>query len=139
MLCVWILVIVYFFFSSRRRHTRCALVTGVQTCALPILLVLGEAEHDRQRLADLGADGANHLGPEFGASADIAAVAVDTPVGIGPEEGIDQIAVRAMDRDALASGVDRATGSAVEPGAHLLDALHTPRTGRRLQHRKSDV
>src|SRR3546814_17320802 len=27
---------VVFFFSSRRRHTRCALVTGVQTCALPI-------------------------------------------------------------------------------------------------------
>src|SRR3546814_14151033 len=27
----------FFFFSSRRRHTRCALVTGVQTCALPIL------------------------------------------------------------------------------------------------------
>src|SRR3546814_7856269 len=25
-----------FFVSSRRRHTRCALVTGVQTCALPI-------------------------------------------------------------------------------------------------------
>src|SRR3546814_8849449 len=29
-------MIVTFFFSSRRRHTRCALVTGVQTCALPI-------------------------------------------------------------------------------------------------------
>src|SRR3546814_16695093 len=28
-----------FFVSSRRRHTRCALVTGVQTCALPILPV----------------------------------------------------------------------------------------------------
>src|SRR3546814_10714343 len=27
---------VVFFFSSRRRHTRCALVTGVQTCALPL-------------------------------------------------------------------------------------------------------
>src|SRR3546814_11220624 len=27
-----------FFFSSRRRHTRCALVTGVQTCALPIFV-----------------------------------------------------------------------------------------------------
>src|SRR3546814_7054845 len=26
----------FFFFSSRRRHTRCALVTGVQSCALPI-------------------------------------------------------------------------------------------------------
>src|SRR3546814_16814358 len=30
------LYFVFFFFSSRRRHTRCALVTGVQTCALPI-------------------------------------------------------------------------------------------------------
>src|SRR3546814_15391860 len=29
----------FFFFSSRRRHTRCALVTGVQTCALPICVV----------------------------------------------------------------------------------------------------
>src|SRR3546814_19366254 len=28
--------VLWFFFSSRRRHTRCALVTGVQTCALPI-------------------------------------------------------------------------------------------------------
>src|SRR3546814_8063674 len=30
------LVIYCVVFSSRRRHTRCALVTGVQTCALPI-------------------------------------------------------------------------------------------------------
>src|SRR3546814_7457479 len=30
------MVFLLFFFSSRRRHTRCALVTGVQTCALPI-------------------------------------------------------------------------------------------------------
>src|SRR3546814_7524485 len=30
-------LLVFFFFSSRRRHTSCALVTGVQTCALPIL------------------------------------------------------------------------------------------------------
>src|SRR3546814_8467614 len=29
-------VLIFFLFSSRRRHTRCALVTGVQTCALPI-------------------------------------------------------------------------------------------------------
>src|SRR3546814_18974376 len=33
MMCV---LFMFFFFSSRRRHTRCALVTGVQTCALPI-------------------------------------------------------------------------------------------------------
>src|SRR3546814_19109699 len=30
------MLVLFFFFSSRRRHTRCALVTGVQTCALPI-------------------------------------------------------------------------------------------------------
>src|SRR3546814_7967770 len=34
MICV--IVVCYFFFSSKRGHTRCALVTGVQTCALPI-------------------------------------------------------------------------------------------------------
>src|SRR3546814_7980516 len=32
-----------FFLSSRRRHTRCALVTGVQTCALPIFKTAGRA------------------------------------------------------------------------------------------------
>src|SRR3546814_5275527 len=32
------------FFSSRGRHTRCALVTGVQTCALPICGVVLVAE-----------------------------------------------------------------------------------------------
>src|SRR3546814_16851734 len=37
---VWV---VLFFFSSRRRHTRCALVTGVQTCALPISRFGGRA------------------------------------------------------------------------------------------------
>src|SRR3546814_9515295 len=35
--CMW--VVVDFLCSSRRRHTRCALVTGVQTCALPISCV----------------------------------------------------------------------------------------------------
>src|SRR3546814_1122528 len=41
-LYVWVLYTLswwystFFFFSIRRRHTRCALVTGVQTCALPI-------------------------------------------------------------------------------------------------------
>src|SRR3546814_4473594 len=38
MLCLSVsfVFLFFFFFSSRRRHTRCALVTGVQTCALPI-------------------------------------------------------------------------------------------------------
>src|SRR3546814_8999482 len=33
---VHVAFVLVFFFSSIRRHTRCALVTGVQTCALPI-------------------------------------------------------------------------------------------------------
>src|SRR3546814_7857957 len=33
---MWCIEVRFFFFSSRRRHTICALVTGVQTCALPI-------------------------------------------------------------------------------------------------------
>src|SRR3546814_8635494 len=41
---------VLFFFSSRRRHTRCALVTGVQTCALPICLSDPRTAEQRQAL-----------------------------------------------------------------------------------------
>src|SRR3546814_2793087 len=43
---MWLFVVVIvcgmFFFSSRRRHTSCALVTGVQTCALPICPAVGD-------------------------------------------------------------------------------------------------
>src|SRR3546814_3613793 len=42
-----------FFFSSRRRHTRCALVTGVQTCALPIFRIRhGDALEVLRRVPD---------------------------------------------------------------------------------------
>src|SRR3546814_1095256 len=50
--CLYV-VFVFFFFSSRRRHTRCALVTGVQTCALPISL-LGGAEVQPRETHDWG-------------------------------------------------------------------------------------
>src|SRR3546814_12208610 len=47
-----------FFFSSRRRHTRCALVTGVQTCALPILerevLEISNTKFGKDRLVPFG-------------------------------------------------------------------------------------
>src|SRR3546814_9482269 len=42
-----------FVFSSRRRHTRCALVTGVQTCALPIsaqMVVALKPLHDAAKI-----------------------------------------------------------------------------------------
>src|SRR3546814_670896 len=56
----------FFFFSSRRRHTSCALVTGVQTCALPIysrrlalpaLWVLAAASMSNPALAQTPAEG----------------------------------------------------------------------------------
>src|SRR3546814_6442747 len=50
----------FFFFSSRRRHTSCALVTGVQTCALPI----------SRRAAEVRA-AAHRLGTEVGILADL--------------------------------------------------------------------
>src|SRR3546814_10411372 len=49
------MVLVVFFFSSRRRHTRCALVTGVQTCALPILEAFTAALRDMDKLDALTA------------------------------------------------------------------------------------
>src|SRR3546814_1967655 len=45
------LLVLVFFFSSRRRHTRCALVTGVQTCALPICRPYLEGALERGFLA----------------------------------------------------------------------------------------
>src|SRR3546814_11780627 len=44
-----VLVVCVFLFSSRRRHTRCALVTGVQTCALPICVVAARRADDAER------------------------------------------------------------------------------------------
>src|SRR3546814_535776 len=44
-------IVCFFFFSSRRRHTICALVTGVHTCALPILLARPAHRRPRSRIA----------------------------------------------------------------------------------------
>src|SRR3546814_10730470 len=56
MLRVWLLIV---FFSIRRRHTRCALVTGVQTCALPICFQL-------EKRGDVVAEG-RAIGQKIGA------------------------------------------------------------------------
>src|SRR3546814_1399487 len=45
----------FFFCSSRRRHTRCALVTGVQTCALPISFDFGQLIAHAAKTRNLGA------------------------------------------------------------------------------------
>src|SRR3546814_7608760 len=80
--------IFYFFFSSRRRHTRCALVTGVQTCALPIPYSFSDqigiaSIHATLRpvAADLKrwlVDGVQGLGPDSPALLDLAAKHVST-------------------------------------------------------------
>src|SRR3546814_3649456 len=49
------LFLLCFFFSSRRRHTRCALVTGVQTCALPISMTAEQALAAQQEVKVYGA------------------------------------------------------------------------------------
>src|SRR3546814_4264128 len=49
-------VFISFFFSSRRRHTICALVTGVQTCALPICLSNSFDCCDEDKEEDEGGD-----------------------------------------------------------------------------------
>ena len=56
----------FFFFSSRRRHTRCADVTGVQTCALPISQSI-KAPSLSETISSPDSDG-QPSGGEFGGS-----------------------------------------------------------------------
>src|SRR3546814_19352735 len=69
------------FFSSRRRHTRCALVTGVQTCALPIYSL----RHARPMAIGLNcALGAKELRQHV----DVLAQVADTRVSAHPNAGL---------------------------------------------------
>src|SRR3546814_925044 len=79
-----------FFFSSRRRHTRCALVTGVQTCALPIynrVAVRAELAYridaDNDSYAALASD-PNHDDGEDWFGDILASVGVVIPLGPAP-------------------------------------------------------
>src|SRR3546814_6109718 len=65
-----------FFFSSRRRHTRCALGTGVQTCALPISGEFTRVGHDLQLT---GSDGASLTIEDY--------FATDAPVALVSPQG----------------------------------------------------
>src|SRR3546814_1917955 len=79
-----------FFFSSRRRHTRCALVTGVQTCALPIWAPgsgLGQLEV-------LFAQGEGLLGADLGAGLhEVVLALVELEVRA---EGVEEVAGRLL-------------------------------------------
>src|SRR3546814_12528555 len=98
-----------FFCSSRRRHTRCALVTGVQTCALPIC---GEAE---QRIAG-GADAVSVIGERalrhpFDARRDVQRV--------GAEAHFGAVDVARADRQAVVAELDVAADTEVTVGLDL--------------------
>src|SRR3546814_5421018 len=75
---------VFFFFSSRRRHTRCALVTGVQTCALPIFRRVPEtAPPAVVAAAGFKADTAHPVIEGAAALADYDAIIIGAPTRFG--------------------------------------------------------
>src|SRR3546814_3052516 len=79
-----------FFFSSRRRHTRCALVTGVQTCALPILRPSAFAGYSRI----VGLSVVIVTGPLSAAGLAPATAAAATPVVGSPATAIEDRPLR---------------------------------------------
>src|SRR3546814_5339826 len=97
---VWSLLFVVssFFFSSRRRHTRCALVTGVQTCALPIY-------HAADQMADQAGADARIEDDRHYAAADLHRVQAGH--GPSPGAGADRVGIVQIDdmADAVAGMV----------------------------------
>src|SRR3546814_18392824 len=114
-----------FFFSSRRRHTSCALVTGVQTCALPICAVLYGDTADGSWYFDLlkKQDDVSELRDMliFGQSFASGGGAADP-----------KAAVAALSDDAEICGCNGVTKgqvvSCIATGAHSLDAVRGPCT-----------
>src|SRR3546814_7762346 len=94
----------FFFFSSRRRHTRCALVTGVQTCALQISVTVPSWRRDVDGAADLVEEVIRIEGIDK-----VAPVPLDRAPGVArptatPEQKLERRARRA----AAARGLDEA-------------------------------
>src|SRR3546814_3235268 len=91
-----------FIVSSIRRHTRCALVTGVQTCALPIWLVRRAGDVAVAVGAVGGADRHTEGGaPEGGFLIEIVGAGIDDDGGeatamhrVTPELSVDSVGVR---------------------------------------------
>src|SRR3546814_3769882 len=92
-----------FFFSSRRRHTRCALVTGVQTCALPIWRTIGYLPQNVELLDGAVAENIARFSP-----------------GAAMEDVI--AAARAADVHDLIVGMAQGYGSPVGPNGSFLSA-----------------
>src|SRR3546814_9720845 len=87
------------FFSSRRRHTRCALVTGVQTCALPIW-------RGPLRLRPIVGDHAAVEGADMPRHGSAPAVIAAIENHASERRGVGDALV-IVDGDALGGGIDR--------------------------------
>src|SRR3546814_10859217 len=99
-------VFVLFFVSSRRRHTRCALVTGVQTCALPIFF--GGVDELGQRAVVGGVD------------AELLVGVVERADGVSHEHGPGDAS--RVEVGAIAAGRDVAAGELLVERGHVLGA-----------------
>src|SRR3546814_1162827 len=93
-----------FFFSSRRRHTRCALVTGVQTCALPIfgytLQLYTRKDSGIDTLEDLKGKRVAHTSPTSN-SGNQAPRALFADLGVVPEKDYEVVYSGSHDQSML--------------------------------------
>src|SRR3546814_4856465 len=112
--CLFVCVCVYVvFFSSRRRHTRCALVTGVQTCALPILRPSIEAMASPrrrrsslvQRVEPVAVNLSEDMPPDFHRRGEL--LVLDRKRFVGDDEAADTLDLRQILVDALDRGAER--------------------------------
>src|SRR3546814_5464154 len=119
---------VLFFFSSRRRHTRCALVAGVQTCALPIFGVpvsLLELEAHGQAI--------------FGGSTSVANNGIVSLDRVCPVILVEEIATPAEDRPAAIRRFHAKPRGNERAAIHLVEILVRVGDGQNAQDRKSVV
>src|SRR3546814_12162722 len=129
MFCVIVgMLVCSFFLSSRRRHTRCALVTGVQTCALPICLPWGDEKLSGGGRV-LGGDDAGAADTDARA-AGYAEVICDTPEGHALVRRILELSARQTDAGSLdpelAQDYDALRRDAGLEVYAVLDATHGP-------------
>src|SRR3546814_10504025 len=105
----------FFFFSSRRRHTRCALVTGVQTCALPIFTrrdaeLLGQTDLG-QIIRDLPQNFSGGQNPTItaagqGGFTNVSGSSAINLRGLGPDASLTLFNGHRVAFDAISQGVD---------------------------------
>src|SRR3546814_9638115 len=104
---------VFFFFSSRRRHTRCALVTGVQTCALPIFA-------EAKKALALGGGAGQAAGPEQVGGVGFLAQVVEGLDPKGLRGAVDEMKARVGSGVAMLVAVHDGRASVAEIGrAHV--------------------